>query len=49
MRWQRHIFCLLLVYAGAQGLGDPYKILGIQKTATQQQIRKAYKQLAKEW
>jgi DnaJ-class molecular chaperone len=49
MRWHRHIFCLLLVYIGAQGLGDPYKILGIQKTATQQQIRKAYKQLAKEW
>ncbi|PNF40918.1 hypothetical protein B7P43_G14976 [Cryptotermes secundus] len=49
MRWHKHIFCLLLVYIGAQGLGDPYKLLGIQKTATQQQIRKAYKQLAKEW
>lgn len=28
---------------------DPYKILGIQKHATLQDIRKAYKQLAKEW
>jgi curved DNA-binding protein CbpA len=37
------------VYIGAQGLDDPYKILGIQKSATQQQIRKSYKQLAKEW
>ncbi|KAJ9586685.1 hypothetical protein L9F63_019723, partial [Diploptera punctata] len=30
-------------------LGDPYKILGVQKSATLQDIRKAYKQLAKEW
>lgn len=28
---------------------DPYKILGVQKHATLQDIRKAYKQLAKEW
>lgn len=28
---------------------DPYKILGVQKHADLQQIRKAYKQLAKEW
>jgi len=49
MRWHRHIFCLFLVYIGAQGLGDPYKILGIRKSATLQEIRRAYKQLAKEW
>lgn len=49
MRWHRHIFYLFLVYIGTQGLGDPYKILGIQKSATLQEIRKAYKQLAKEW
>jgi DnaJ family protein C protein 16 len=49
MRWHRHIFCLLLLYIGVQGLGDPYKILRIKKSATVQEIRKAYKQLAKEW
>lgn len=30
-------------------LGDPYKILGIGEKATLQEIRRAYKQLAKEW
>lgn len=49
MRWHRHILCLILVCIGAQGLGDPYKILGVQKSATVLEIRKAYKQLAKEW
>lgn len=28
---------------------DPYKILGVTKHATLQDIRRAYKQLAKEW
>lgn len=28
---------------------DPYKILGIDKKATLQDIRRSYKQLAKEW
>lgn len=30
-------------------LGNPYKILGIEKKATITDIKKAYKQLAKEW
>ncbi|XP_029155802.1 dnaJ homolog subfamily C member 16 [Nylanderia fulva] len=30
-------------------LGDPYKILGVSKYATVQDIRKAYKHLVKEW
>lgn len=30
-------------------LGNPYKILGVNRKATLQEIRKAYKQLAKEW
>ncbi|KAH9634817.1 hypothetical protein HF086_012231 [Spodoptera exigua] len=38
--------CPLLV---AQKIGDPYKILGIHPKAKLPEIRKAYKQLAKEW
>ncbi|CAG2063554.1 unnamed protein product [Timema podura] len=34
--------------ASCNGLGDPYKILGVTKSANVQDIRKAYKQLAKE-
>jgi DnaJ family protein C protein 16 len=30
-------------------LENPYKILGIEKKASLQEIKKAYKQLAKEW
>ncbi|XP_055585813.1 dnaJ homolog subfamily C member 16 isoform X1 [Uranotaenia lowii] len=37
------------VAAAATANTDPYKILGIQKQATLQEIRRAYKQLAKEW
>lgn len=33
----------------AQKIGDPYKILGIHRRATLFEIRKAYRQLAKEW
>lgn len=36
------------VVAG-DSLGDPYKILGVSKYATVQDIRKAYKHLVKEW
>ncbi|XP_069683345.1 dnaJ homolog subfamily C member 16 [Periplaneta americana] len=49
MRWHKYLLCLFLVFFGAQGLGDPYKILGVLRSATLQEIRKAYKQLAKEW
>ncbi|KAM3961733.1 dnaJ homolog subfamily C member 16 l(3)80Fg [Aphomia sociella] len=38
--------CPLLI---AQKIGDPYKILGIHRRASLSEIRKAYKQLAKEW
>ncbi|MCJ8741975.1 hypothetical protein PDJAM_G00076780 [Pangasius djambal] len=44
------ILCVLL--AGAQGDGaefDPYKILGVTKSASQAEIKKVYKRLAKEW
>lgn len=30
-------------------LGDPYKILRLKRSASSQEIRKSYKQLAKEW
>ncbi|XP_026329593.1 dnaJ homolog subfamily C member 16 [Hyposmocoma kahamanoa] len=33
----------------AQNIGDPYKILGIHRKASLPEIRKAYRQLAKEW
>lgn len=45
------ILCVLLV-AGAQGEDaefDPYKILGVTKSASQAEIKKVYKRLAKEW
>lgn len=40
------ILCTLTV---AQKIGDPYKILGIHRKASLPEIRKAYRQLAKEW
>ncbi|EAT46270.1 AAEL002502-PA [Aedes aegypti] len=49
------VVVLLLVAVGtqpseaAQAGTDPYKILGVTKHATLQDIRRAYKQLAKEW
>lgn len=30
-------------------LGDPYKILGVDRKATNQDIKKAYRKLVKEW
>lgn len=33
----------------SERLGDPYKILGVDRKASTQEIRRAYKQLAKEW
>ncbi|XP_060793599.1 dnaJ homolog subfamily C member 16 isoform X2 [Neoarius graeffei] len=44
------ILCVLL--AGARGDGaefDPYKILGVTKSANLAEIKKVYKRLAKEW
>ncbi|CAH1156022.1 unnamed protein product [Phaedon cochleariae] len=34
---------------GAGELGNPYQILGVHRRASQQEIRRAYKQLVKEW
>ncbi|XP_048872391.1 dnaJ homolog subfamily C member 16 isoform X1 [Brienomyrus brachyistius] len=45
------IFCLLLVYCTVESATefDPYKILGVVRSSSQAEIKKAYKQLAKEW
>lgn len=54
----RYAFLLLGLFAllqltpsvvASDTLGDPYKILGVSKHATVQDIRKAYKHLVKEW
>ncbi|XP_057651813.1 dnaJ homolog subfamily C member 16 isoform X1 [Diorhabda carinulata] len=55
MKWSPHIWicrgCLIvLALWGVSGeLGNPYQILGVRNTASQSEIRKAYKQLVKEW
>ncbi|CAG9783439.1 unnamed protein product [Diatraea saccharalis] len=50
---ERWIFVLWVIFLVplivAQKIGDPYKILGIHRRATLPEIRKAYRQLAKEW
>ncbi|XP_055523691.1 dnaJ homolog subfamily C member 16 isoform X1 [Wyeomyia smithii] len=43
------ILLVLLVGQVAAAGTDPYKIMGVQRHATLQEIRRAYKQLAKEW
>lgn len=52
MKWSvlLKVFCNILFVVGiTANLGDPYKILGVERYANLQEIRKAYKQLAKEW
>lgn len=52
----KRILVLLLIYSTcndgihAEGqLGDPYRILEIERKASSQEIRQAYKKLAKKW
>lgn len=42
-----HVLLAGLVYAEPEM--DPYKILGVTKGASQAEIKKFYKRLAKEW
>ncbi|XP_048479391.1 dnaJ homolog subfamily C member 16 isoform X3 [Plutella xylostella] len=46
-----HLLVLTSLYmlCTCQKIGDPYKILGIHPKASLPEIRKAYRQLAKEW
>lgn len=43
------LFALSLQLADATAENDPYKILGVRRTASQAEIKRAYKNLAKEW
>lgn len=52
----KRILVLLLIYSTcndgicAEGqLGDPYRILGVERKSSPQDIRQAYKKLAKKW
>ncbi|XP_066528447.1 dnaJ homolog subfamily C member 16 [Hoplias malabaricus] len=52
--WLRQIFWLaallvLLDYAVSSSEFNPYKILGVSRHTSQAEIKKAYKQLAREW
>ncbi|XP_022125250.1 dnaJ homolog subfamily C member 16 [Pieris rapae] len=52
--WKGRWLCMLLMLVLcplilSQKIGDPYQILGIHRRATLPEIRKAYRQLAKEW
>jgi preprotein translocase subunit Sec63 len=42
-------FLILLFFNGIWAMRNPYEILGVAKHASLGDIRKAYKQLAKEW
>lgn len=51
MKWELvYIISVNIALLSALGpLDDPYKILGVKKSSTVQELRRAYKKLAKEW
>lgn len=42
------VLCLSGV-SSESALGDPYRVLGVDRKATNQEIKKAYRKLVKEW
>lgn len=51
MRWIQVLLLFtinFILYTSAE-LGNPYKLLRVKRDATTQEIRRAYKQQAKEW
>uniref|UniRef100_A0A1B6DHU2 DnaJ homolog subfamily C member 16 n=1 Tax=Clastoptera arizonana TaxID=38151 RepID=A0A1B6DHU2_9HEMI len=49
MKYLVKILCIWLCLVRCNGIMDPYKTLGVPKSATAPEIRKKYKALAKEW
>ncbi|XP_014254175.1 dnaJ homolog subfamily C member 16 isoform X1 [Cimex lectularius] len=49
MKWAVQIFIVSALCLVIKSLDDPYKVLGIHRSSSVPEIRKAYKQLAKEW
>ena len=49
MKWIYQTFSVLYLIISVLGLDDPYKILGVYKSATVPEIKRSYKQLTKEW
>lgn len=43
------LFVLSLQLVDATSENDPYTILGVRRSASQAEIKRAYKNLAKEW
>ena len=44
-----NIFVLCFLAAAVDSAWDPYEVLGLKRGASTPEIRKAYKQYAKEW
>jgi preprotein translocase subunit Sec63 len=43
------VLLLLCSFEVINGLEDPHKVLGVSKSASQDEIKSAYKQLALKW
>ena len=43
------LLCMFVISCAAAASWDPYDVLGVKTSSSTQDIRKAYKQLAKEW